>query len=141
MLILVTLSIIGYVIYLSCFVPIQETFSFTQYSLKIIPITLLVAAIWVSIVQMNRSQRQLITLAHFKHDVKYIEGLLLSLITLSPNINESAETITKAIEKLIEKNLQNKDINTLNEACIKNLETKDFIPIDIVKELIRNIKK
>lgn len=104
-----------------------------------VPIPISGALLWASITQMNRAQRQLIILAERIHHIKYIEGLLLSLNTLSPNIEDAVKRINEAMDKLIKGHLSSQNI-IHNEDSIINEEKKDAIPIDTVAKLIETIK-
>lgn len=103
------------------------------------PIPISGALLWAFIVQMNRAQRQLIILAERIHHVKYIEGLLLSLNTLSPNIEDAVKRINNAMDKLIKEHLSSQNI-IHNEENIINEERKDALPVDIVVKLIEAIR-
>lgn len=112
---------------------------FLTYLPYYIPIPIAGALLWAFIVQMNRAQRQLIILAERIHHIKYIEGLLLSLNTLAPNIDDAVKRLTEAVDKLIEGHLANNESFFSEEQIIKE-EKKDSLPIDIVIKLIDTIK-
>lgn len=112
---------------------------FLTYLPYYIPIPIAGALLWAFIVQMNRAQRQLIILAERIHHIKYIEGLLLSLNTLAPNIDDAVKRINRAVDKLIEGHLANNESFFSEEQIIKE-EKKDSLPIDIVIKLIDTIK-
>lgn len=104
-----------------------------------IPIPISGALLWAFIVQMNRAQRQLVILAERIHHIKYIEGLLLSLNTLAPNIEDAVKRINNAMDKLIKGHLSSQNI-IHDEESIINEERKDALPIDIVIKLLETIK-
>ena len=62
---------------------------------------------WGFITQMNRAQRQLIILTKQIHEINYIEGLLLTLNTLSVDVNDSIIKVNTAINKLIDYQIKN----------------------------------
>lgn len=103
------------------------------------PIPILASLIGVFIVQMNRSQRQLVVLAKQIHEIKYIEGLLLSLNSLSLNINESMTRINAAIDQLI-KNHLNENRSDINESFLEKEEKKDSIPYETLLKLLSTLK-
>lgn len=104
-----------------------------------VPIPISGALLWAFIVQMNRAQRQLVILAERIHHIKYIEGLLLSLNTLAPNIEDAVKRINSAMDKLIKGHLSSQNI-IHDEESILNEERKDALPIDIVIKLLETIK-
>lgn len=104
-----------------------------------VPIPISGALLWAFIVQMNRAQRQLVILAERIHHIKYIEGLLLSLNTLAPNIEDAVKRINNAMDKLIKGHLSSQNI-IHDEESIINEERKDALPIDIVIKLLETIK-
>ena len=67
-------------------------------------------------------------LAKHIHEIRYIEGLLLTINTLSPNINDSTKRVNVAIDRLLENHL-NKSSYTgiINEENILAEEKKDSI--------------
>lgn len=70
---------------------IGEYPSWEQYWLMVIPIPVILGLLWGFITQMNRAQRLMVLLAKQIHEVKYTEGLLQALNTLSTDINESMQ--------------------------------------------------
>lgn len=104
-----------------------------------VPIPISGALLWAFIVQMNRSQRQLLMLAEQKHHIKYIEGLMLSLNKLSPNIDDAVKRINDALDRLIENYLNNSTFNFTEEKLIKE-DCKDNISINNVVKILRGIK-
>lgn len=130
----------GYLYYTSFIFEPTVVFPFWGYSLKVIPITLFIALIWISVVQFNRAQRQLMDIAHFEHELKYIEKLLLTLNSLSPDMNKSVEIITDAIKKLIDNSIDRKGSHKLSESKIKELDNKDLIPADLMIKILKEVK-
>lgn len=105
-----------------------------------IPIPITGVLLWVFIVQMNRAQRQMVMLAENIHNVEYIEGLLLSLNTLSPSIENAVKRINEAIDRLLTNHLSIKDA-TINEESILKEEKKDLVPLDTVLKLLKGFRK
>ena len=97
--------------------------------------------LWAFIIQLSRSQRQLVILAKHIHEIKYIEGLLLSISSLSSNINDSTKRVNLAIDRLLDNHLNQSSITgTINEESILNEEKKDVVPIDLVIKLLKEAK-
>ena len=74
------------------------------------------------------------------HNVEYIEGLLLSLNTLSPSIENAVKRINEAIDRLLTNHLSIKDA-TINEESILKEEKKDLVPLDTVLKLLKGFRK
>ena len=92
-------------------------------------------------IQLNRTQRQLLILAKHIHEIKYIEGLLLSINSLSLNISDSTERVNNAINRLLENHLnRNSKSDEITENSIIKEENKDSVPIDIVLKLLKEAK-
>ena len=112
-----------------------------EYLIFFLPVPISGTLLWVFISQMNRAQRQLVILAKHIHETEYVEGLLLSLNSLSTNMNESMKRINTAIDKLLENHLSTGKCNTnYNEESIIKEEKKDVIPIEVFTNLIKDIK-
>ncbi|WP_396218683.1 hypothetical protein, partial [Flavobacterium sp.] len=71
----------------------------------------------------------------------YIEGLLISINSLSLNISESTERVNNAINRLLENHL-NRNITSVDitEKNVIKEENKDSIPIEIVLKLLKEAK-
>lgn len=112
-----------------------------NYLMLIHPIPISGALLCFFISQLNRAQRQLVILAKHIHEIEYIEGLLLSLNSLSLNIDESMKRINSAIDKLLNNHLSlGEKTRKYNEESIINEEHKDTVPIDIVLKILKEIK-
>lgn len=114
--------------------------NFFNYLPFYIPIPITGVLLWVFIVQMNRAQRQMVMLAENIHNVVYIEGLLLSLNTLSPSIENAVKRINEAIDKLLTNHLSIKD-TSISEESILIEEKKDLVPLDTVLKLLKDLRK
>lgn len=112
-----------------------------DYLILIFPIPITGALLWVFISQLNRAQRQLVILAKHIHEIEYIEGLLLSLNSLSININDSIKRVNSAIDKLLENHLSLEvKRGKYDEDSIVKEEKKDMVPIDLIIKLLKETK-
>ncbi|QBK74897.1 hypothetical protein QK342_00215 [Myroides odoratimimus] len=112
-----------------------------NYIVALTPIPIFGGLLWGFIVQLNRTQRQLLILGKHIHEIKYIEGLLLSINSLSLNINDSTERVNNAINRLLENHLnRNLSSDVLTETNLIKEENKDSVPIDIVLKLLKETK-
>ncbi|MFA6667585.1 MAG: hypothetical protein WCS51_04465 [Bacilli bacterium] len=111
-----------------------------NYFSTLIPIPLICGLLWTFIIQVNRSQRQLVVLAKNIYEIKYVEGLLLSLNSLSSDISDSTKKVNQAIDKLLENHLNNNISNNINEKSIIKEENKDVVPYDFVIKLLKDAK-
>lgn len=106
-----------------------------------LPIPLTGGLLWAFITQMNRAQRQLIILANQIHEIEYIEGILISINSLSVDINDSIKRINLAIEKLLENHLHlNHTKSNYNEESIVKEENKDMVPTDLIIKILKELK-
>ena len=80
--------------------------NFTMYIPFYLPIPLAGALLWAFIYQMNRCQKQLIFLANRLHVVRYTEGLLKAVCSLTNNVEKNEEKVSKIIDHIIECNLR-----------------------------------
>lgn len=110
-----------------------------NYFAAITPIPVFGGLLWAFIIQLNRTQRQLVILAKHIHEIKYVEGLLLSVNSLSLDINESTKRVNWAIDRLLDNHLNNNS-NSITEQGIIQEEKKDYVPIDTVLKLLKEIK-
>ena len=67
----------------------------------LLPIPASGALLWAFISQLNRAQRQLVLLAKHIHEIEYTEGLLLSLNSLSIDMEDSMKRVNSAIDSCI----------------------------------------
>lgn len=139
---LVFISIILLEIYIFCKLNNSTSFpAWQNYIAAITPIPIFGGLLWAFIIQLNRTQRQLLILAKHIHEIKYIEGLLLSINSLSLNINDSTERVNNAINRLLENHLnRNSKSEEITENSVINEENKDSVPIDIVLKLLKETK-
>lgn len=71
-----------------------------------LPIPLAGALLWAFIYQMNRCQKQLIFLANRLHTVRYTEGLLKAVCSLTNDVEKNEEKVAKIIDHIIDSNLR-----------------------------------
>ncbi len=112
-----------------------------DYFALVFPTPVAAAILWASISQMNRAQRQLVVLAKHIHEVEYVEGVLLSINSLSVNIGDSMRRVNAAIDRLLENHLSAGFVQRkYNEEDIISEEKKDVLPVGKVIELIKSVK-
>lgn len=119
-----------------------ETFpGWKDYLVLMLPIPVTGALLWAFISQLNRAQRQLVILAKHIHEIEYIEGLLLSLNSLSIDINDSMKRVNSAIDRLLDNHLSmGAKHSKYDEESIVKEEQKDMIPSDLILKLLKEIK-
>lgn len=119
-----------------------ETFpEWKDYLVLMLPIPVTGALLWAFISQLNRAQRQLVILAKHIHEIEYIEGLLLSLNSLSIDINDSMKRVNSAIDRLLDNHLSmGAEHCRYDEESIVKEEKKDMIPSDLILKLLKEIK-
>lgn len=71
-----------------------------------LPIPLAGALLWAFIYQMNRCQKQLIFLANRLHAVRYTEGLLKAVCSLTNDVEKNEEKVSRIIDHIIDSNLR-----------------------------------
>lgn len=112
-----------------------------QYLPMALPVPITLGLLWGFITQMNRAQRQMVVLSNKIHEIKYTEGLLQALNTLSVDIGESMSKINDAISRLIDNHLRNMDNMRLDENDLSKIEKQNALPIEQIPELIKLINK
>ena len=112
--------------------------SFKDYIILFIPVPVAGALLWGFIYQMNRAQRQTVVLAKNIHHIKYVEGLLLAVNTLSPSVDDGITRVNTALDKMIANHLSLKDENT--ELDLLEEEKKDSMPVDAVLKILKEAK-
>lgn len=111
---------------------------FKTYILIYLPLPVAGALLWGFIYQMNRAQRQLVVIAKSIHKVEYVQGLLLSINKLAPNVDDGMIRINAALDKLINNHLNEKEVNT-EEDIIKE-EKKDVVPVESLIKILKEVK-
>lgn len=117
----------------------KELPKLNDYLLILLPLPIAGALMWGFIFQMNRAQRQLISISNNIHSINYIQGLLLAINNLSPDINDSMSRVNSALDKVISNHLNRKVIS--EEIDIIKEENKDKIEIENLLKIISTIKK
>lgn len=112
-----------------------------QYLPMALPVPVTLGLLWGFITQMNRAQRQMVVLSNKIHEIKYTEGLLQALNTLSVDISESMSKINDAISRLIDNHLHNMDSMKIDETDLSKIEKQNALPIEQIPELIKLINK
>ncbi|QCE43034.1 hypothetical protein [Psychroserpens sp. NJDZ02] len=116
--------------------------NFEQYLMLFLPLPIAGALMWGFVFQMNRAQRQLIAISNNIHNINYIQGLLISINNLSPNINDGILRINNALDKIISNHLKNKPI--ISESELLKEENKDknsTVDLDKLLKLIKTVKE
>lgn len=116
--------------------------NFEQYLMLFLPLPIAGALMWGFVFQMNRAQRQLIAISNNIHNINYIQGLLISINNLSPDINDSILRINKALDKIISNHLKNKPI--ISESELLKEEDKDknsTVDLDKLLKIIKSVKE
>ena len=112
-----------------------------EYLVLIFPIPVTGGLLWAFISQLNRAQRQLVILAKHIHEIEYVEGLLLTINSLSIDINDSMQRVNSAVDRLIDNHLSLGERHSkYDEEAIVKEEKKDMIPTDILLKLLKEIK-
>lgn len=109
-----------------------------EYLEIIFPLPIVGLLLWGFISQMNRAQRQLVVLAKSIHKVEYIQGLLLSINSLSSTVEDGVSRINAALDRLIENHLNDSDVES--EVGLLKEENKDSLPFNSVLKLIKECK-
>lgn len=105
----------------------------------ILPIPILLGLLWGFITQMNRAQRQMVIIAKQIHEIKYTEGLLITLNTLSVDVGESMSKINIAINRLIDNHLGVDNKFLKDEDLLKQEMQKDSMPYEKVEKIVKTI--
>lgn len=138
--VIVFIAVLGIVI-CSKFHKIETFPEWKDYLVLMLPIPVTGALLWAFISQLNRAQRQLVILAKHIHEIEYIEGLLLSLNSLSIDINDSMKRVNSAIDRLLDNHLSmGAEHSRYDEESIVKEEKKDMIPSDLILKLLKEIK-
>lgn len=115
--------------------------NFEQYLMLFLPLPIAGALMWGFVFQMNRAQRQLISIANNIHNTNYIQGLLISINNLSPNLNDGILRINNALDKIIHNHLENKAITSETDLIREeNKDKSNNIDIDKLVKLIKTVK-
>lgn len=119
---------------------IKDWSDFINYIVLFIPVPIAGGLLWAFICQMNRAQRQMIILSRYIHEIKYVEGLLLSINSLSPSIEEAVKRINLALDRMIDNHLNIGTKDVFTEDRFLNEEKKDGMPYDVVMKILGAFK-
>lgn len=134
------LVVIEIIVYLK--IVFSDTYpTWEQYLPMALPVPVTLGLLWGFITQMNRAQRQMVVISNKIHEIKYTEGLLQALNTLSVDIGESMSKINDAISRLIDNHLHNMDTMKIDETNLSKIEKQNALPIEQIPELIKLINK
>lgn len=103
-----------------------------------IPVPIVGGLLWVFMYQMNRAQRQLMVVANVLYHVDYIEGLLLAINMISPNVVAASEKISQVLDNLIRNYISIP--NGLFERSLDTEISKDSINVDTFIDLAKKVK-
>ena len=116
--------------------PITFSSFFPYYS----PIPIAGLLLWVFIVQMNRSQRQLIVFSQHLHNLSYTEGLLKSINSFAPSIEDAVKRINDTIDKMLEDHLRIHPALLFREEYLANSDKNQTAGIEEMIALLKEIK-
>ena len=121
--------------------PIEKWSVFLPYYL---PVPIFIALFWIFIVQKNRANKLSIALSERLYQIKYLEGLLMTINRLSPSsevaitrINQSLDVVVKAFITKVEK-------GSIDEKRIETLEKEEIsqdVYLKIIDKLTDLLKK
>lgn len=113
---------------------------FKNYIVLFIPVPIAGGLLWAFICQMNRAQRQMVILSRYKHEIQYVEGLLISINSLSPSIDEAVKRINLALDRMIDNHLNIATKDVFTEDRFLKEEKKDGMPYDMVMRILGDVK-
>lgn len=103
-----------------------------------IPVPIVGGLLWAFIYQMNRAQRQLMLVAYELYHVDYVEGLLLAINMVSPNVASATERIGNVLDVLIKKHISIPD--ELLEKSLDKEISKDNIDLNTFVNIAKEVK-
>lgn len=103
-----------------------------------IPVPIVGGLLWVFMYQMNRAQRQLMVVANVLYHVDYIEGLLLAINMISPNVATASEKISQVLDNLIRNYISMP--NGQFERSLDKEISKDSINVNTFIDLAKKVK-
>lgn len=108
-----------------------------------LPVPIFVALFWVMIVQKNRAGKISIALSERLYQIKYLEGLLMTINQLSQNSQDAIETISRCLDKMVNGYLTKVAKEPMDELHVEAIEKKEinensyFKIIDKLTDLIK----
>lgn len=115
--------------------------NFKNYIILFIPVPIAGGLLWAFICQLNRAQRQMVITSRYIYEIEYIEGLLLSINSLSANIDDAVKRINFALDKMIDNHLSTRGENLFTEDSILKEEKKDKMPYEVFLKILGEIKE
>lgn len=103
--------------------PITNWMVFLPYYL---PVPILAAVFWVFIVQKNRASKLCIALSERLHQIKYLEGLLMTINRLSSNSQEAIDRISHTLDIVVNNYVLRIVKDPIDEKRVEELETKEL---------------
>ena len=129
----------GFII--SCQFPLVNWMQFLPYYL---PVPIFIAVFWLLIVQKNRAGKMCVALSERLYQIKYLEGLLMTINRLSPNSQDAIETISRCLDKMVNGYLNGIANNPMDEQHLEKIEKKEMNEdsyLKIIDKLTDLIKK
>jgi len=121
--------------------PLVSWMEFLPYYL---PVPVFIALFWLLIVQKNRAGKICIALSERLYQIKYMEGLLMTINRLSSNSQDAIETISKCLDKMVNGYLSKVAKEPMDELRIEAIEQKEVNEdryLQIIEKLTNVIKK
>ena len=118
--------------------------SWTGFLPYYLPVPIFVAMFWLFIVQKNRAGKISIALSERLYQIKYLEGLLMTINRLSPNTQEAIETISLSLDKMVNGYLHKVSREPLDEIKLEEIEKKEWnedVYLKIIDKLSNLVKK
>lgn len=109
-----------------------------------LPVPIFIALFWLLIVQKNRANKISIALSERLYQIKYMEGLLMTINRLSSNSQDAIETISKSLDKMVNGYLTKVAKEPMNELRVEAIEKKEIDEdsyLKIIDKLTDLIKK
>lgn len=120
-----------------CEIPLEKWISYLSMAF---PVPVIFGLLFGAITQMNRAQRQIVTITKEIHNLDYVELLLLAMNTLSSDVSQSMSRVNDAIDKIVEKHINYKS-DALKEENLLKEEKKDSIPYDKLIGILKELKE
>lgn len=132
-------NLYGFII--NCQFPLTNWIQFLPYY---IPVPILIAVFWLLIVQKNRAGKICVVLSDRLYQIKYLEGLLMTINRLSPNSQDAIEAISRCLETMVNGYLNGIANNPMDELHLEKIEKRNFEEdpyLKIIDKLTDIIKK
>jgi len=103
--------------------PFDNWICFLPYYL---PVPIFIAIFWIFIVQKNRANKLSIALSERLYQIKYLEGLLMTVNRLSPNSQESISRINKSLDMVVNAFVSKIVRDSMDEKRVEDLEKNEI---------------